>query len=298
MEWDLEAFTREKRTMLITLYGKALDNRKPKPLLGDHFADDAVRLLKLDARQLKFPEGGEISLPIRAKQLDGWTKDFIAAHPTAVVLHLGCGLDSRVFRVDPSADVLWFDVDQEPVIELRRRVYPQRPGYELLATDATSLAWLERAPKGRPVLVVAEGFTMYLTPSSGPALFRRIVEAFPSGELIFDAYSQFMVKMMTLNPALRAAGTRLTWGFGDLHALERDVPGLNLVDSIPFLAMPELVEEMGTTPYRRTMLGFMARRRWYQNLVRHVRYRFASEGGEPRANARCGKTSWESASSS
>jgi len=276
MELDLEAFVREKRTMLITLYGKALDNRKPQPLLGDHFADDAVRLLKLDPKQLKFPEGGEISLPIRAKHLDGWTKEFLAAHPTAVVLHLGCGLDSRVFRVDPGADVLWFDVDHDIVIELRRRVYPQRFGYQLLGTDATNLDWLALVPKDRPVLVVAEGFTMYLTPTSGPALFRRIVESFPSGEFIFDAYSQFMVKMLALNPAVRAAGTRLTWGFGDLHALERDVPGLNLIDSVPFLALPELVEKMGSTPYRRTMVRLMARRRWYQHLVRHVRYRFSA----------------------
>jgi O-methyltransferase involved in polyketide biosynthesis len=46
------------------------------------------------------------------------------ASPDAVVLHLACGLDSRVLRIDPGPTVAWFDLDQEPVIDLRRRLYP------------------------------------------------------------------------------------------------------------------------------------------------------------------------------
>ena len=44
----------------------------------------------------------------------------LADHPDATVLHVGCGMDSRVFRVDPPATVQWFDVDYPDVIELRR----------------------------------------------------------------------------------------------------------------------------------------------------------------------------------
>jgi hypothetical protein len=39
---------------------------------------------------------------VRAKHLDDWTREFLAAHRRATVLHLGCGLDSRVFRVSAS----------------------------------------------------------------------------------------------------------------------------------------------------------------------------------------------------
>jgi len=35
--------TKEKETLLITLYGKALESRLPQSLLKDHFADEAVR---------------------------------------------------------------------------------------------------------------------------------------------------------------------------------------------------------------------------------------------------------------
>ena len=76
---------------------------------------------------------------------------------SSTVLHLGCGLDSRVFRIDPPATVRWYDVDLPDVIDLRRRLYPERHDYELIATSVTDLRWLDGIPADRPVLVVAEG---------------------------------------------------------------------------------------------------------------------------------------------
>ncbi|WP_258122212.1 hypothetical protein [Mesorhizobium onobrychidis] len=45
--------TKEKETLLITIYGKALESRLPHSLLKDHFADEAVRshLAHLGGRQ-------------------------------------------------------------------------------------------------------------------------------------------------------------------------------------------------------------------------------------------------------
>jgi Leucine carboxyl methyltransferase len=42
----------------------------------------------------------------------------------AVVLHVGCGLDARVYRLNPGEGVWWYDVDYPDVITLRERVYP------------------------------------------------------------------------------------------------------------------------------------------------------------------------------
>ncbi|WP_292182802.1 hypothetical protein [Mesorhizobium sp.] len=45
--------TKEKETLLITIYGKALESRLPQSLLKGHFADKAVRshLARLCGRQ-------------------------------------------------------------------------------------------------------------------------------------------------------------------------------------------------------------------------------------------------------
>jgi hypothetical protein len=81
--------TREKETLLITLYARAEESRLPGSLLHDHFAAEAVRRIDYDFAKLKVPRDTMISVAMRAKILDDWTRDFIARNPSATVLHLG-----------------------------------------------------------------------------------------------------------------------------------------------------------------------------------------------------------------
>jgi O-methyltransferase involved in polyketide biosynthesis len=266
--------TQEKETLLPTLYGKALDSRIPDSILGDRWADQVVQQLDYDFARLDLPRGGAISLPVRAKHLDGWTRQFLAAHPRATVLHLGCGLDSRVFRIDPPPSVRWYDVDQAEVIDLRRRVYPERPGTTLLATSLVDLAWLAQIPAGDPVLVVAEGVMIYLPEAEGLALLRAITQRFPAGELIFDAYNRWMLRLTARLPAVRRSGAVLRWAIDDPHTLERQVPRLRLLESVPFLTLPELMSRSARTPLQRTIYGAMGRLKLVQRMVQHLRYRF------------------------
>jgi O-methyltransferase involved in polyketide biosynthesis len=121
--------TREKETYLATLYGKALDAAVEDSILGDRSAADAVARIDYDFSALKLPKGGEITLPMRAWHFDQWTRAFLATNPRSTVLHLGCGLDTRVYRIDPGPHVRWFDVDRPEVIALREQLYPEREGY-------------------------------------------------------------------------------------------------------------------------------------------------------------------------
>lgn len=274
MKTEQVHLTAEKETLLPTLYGKALDSRAASPILGDTFADEVVRRLDFDFAKLELPDGAAITLPLRAKHLDDWTREFLTANPSSTVLHLGCGLDSRVCRIDPPASVRWYDVDHPEVIELRRRLYPERPSYQMIATSVTDLGWLAQVPADRPVLVVAEGLVIYLKEAEGLALFRAIVAKFPRGELIFDAYSRAMVWLTARLPTVRKTGARLWWGIDDPLALEAQVPRLQLVSAVPFLAMPELVARLPPTKLRSMIYGLVVRQRFVQKLVRHLRYRF------------------------
>ncbi|WP_245617534.1 class I SAM-dependent methyltransferase [Amycolatopsis taiwanensis] len=82
----------------------------------------------------------------RAKAFDTWITEFLAANPDATVAHLGCGMDSRVYRLDPPPTVRWFDVDYPDVIDLRGRIYPDRDEYTQIGSSITDLTWLERLP--------------------------------------------------------------------------------------------------------------------------------------------------------
>jgi O-methyltransferase involved in polyketide biosynthesis len=202
------------------------------------------------------------------------TREFLAANPTATVLHLGCGLDSRVFRIDPPAMVRWYDVDYPDVIEIRRKIYPDRHDYQMIGSSVTDLQWLDQIPEGRPVLVVAEGLMSYLTEKDVVDLFNRITEKFPHGDIIFDVHSSLM--NWALNRALsrNKVGFSLHWGMGDPHKLEKQVPRLKLIDAVPFLTLPELIERMTTSRVQKKLGELLGHVGFYKRAVRHCRYRF------------------------
>jgi len=220
-------FTENQSTNLATLYGRALDARADEPVLGDPTAEDAVRRIDYDFGKFKIGRSEAFSIASRGKVFDRMVRAFLAAHDECTVVHLGAGMDSRVFRIDPPPTVRWFDVDFPDVIALRRQVYPERPNTTMLGASVTDQEWLAEVPADRPTLIVAEGLTMYLEPAAGKALFRSLAAHFPSGELFFDAYSTLGIRTQKSNSIVRRAKATLRWGIDDPHELEE--LGLTLV---------------------------------------------------------------------
>jgi O-methyltransferase involved in polyketide biosynthesis len=264
----------ERKSYLSTIYGKALDARAEHPILGDTFADDAIRHIDFDFDKLAVGGDAAITLPFRAKFFDDWTREFLGAHPDSTVLHLGCGLDTRVFRIDPPTTVRWFDVDLPEAIELRSQLYPERLGYEMIATSVADLQWLDPIPGDRPVLVVAEGLVQYLPVSDRTALFNRIIDQFPSGEIIFDAYGRATTGVLNLALKLQRTGLRLYGSLWDGHEIEEQVPRLRLVSVVPFLTLPEMVPLLIHSKAQAWLYRRMERWEWYRRSMQHFRYDF------------------------
>lgn len=221
-----------RETLLITLQAKAAESALSDSLLHDQFAADAMRRLGQSAPHLDVGHDMTIGIAMRAYLVDRWTRSFITRNPDATVLHLGCGLDSRVFRIDPPDEVRWFDVDFPDVIALRRRLYPDRASYTLIGSSVTEPGWLDTISDDRPTIVVAEGVLPYLAAEDVYGLLRRLVDHFPGGEIVFDGYSHLGLQLLRFNPAIRATGATLSWGIDDPRILERQVPGLSLLEEV------------------------------------------------------------------
>ena len=273
MSIDKIRLTPEKETMLGTLYGRALESRSPTPLLRDEHAERAVSMIDYDFTKLGVSAMVVTSVALRARQFDRWTAAYLAQHPDAVVLHLGCGLDSRVYRVDPPPTVSWFDVDYPDVIELRQRLYPARESYQMIGSSVLGPGWLENVPRDRPAITVAEGLSMYLPKPEGMPLFARLVTHFGTGELAFDCFSRFAVRFGKLNPVVRRTGAKLEWGIDDPRELERSIPGLRLVEALRAYDLTGPALDRLPTAYR-VSLWLMRRISFLANLGLLLRYRF------------------------
>ena len=252
--------------MLATLYAKALDADAPRPILGDEYAKAAVARIDYDWETTTITPRRAPSVAVRTAHFDNWVRQFLAVHPQAIVLHVGCGLDARVYRVDPGPEVWWYDIDYPEVIELRQRVYPGRVNYRMRPASVTDPSWLAEIPADRPVLFIGEGLTMYLTKDDGLALFRRVVDRFGSGELQFDAFNTFGIRTQVINAVVRRSGSTLHWGIDGPGDILDAVPGLRLLawesvfDSVTFdLVSPAvhwLGRAMGAVPVLRTMAQY------------------------------------------
>jgi O-methyltransferase involved in polyketide biosynthesis len=217
------------QTMLATFYAKALDADLPKPILGDRFAKEIVDRIDYDWKKTAITPGNSPSVTTRSLHFDNWARQFLAVNPDAVVLHLGCGLDARVFRLDPGAGVDWFDIDYPDVAELREQLYPDRERYRVIAASVTDPSWFAEIPRDRPILMIGEGLTMYLTEEDGVALLRRVVEHAPSGELQFDAFNRLGIKSQWMNAVVRRSGSTLYWGINRPTDILDAVPGTRLL---------------------------------------------------------------------
>ncbi|KAH8895814.1 putative polyketide synthase protein [Thozetella sp. PMI_491] len=231
-----------QESLLITLYAKRQDFRSPKPLLGDKWAADVFEKMgdiqDIETR-LKGTPVSITSVTVRARCLDNWIVEFLAAHPTATVLHLACGLDTRALRLQDQcgSGVRWIDLDLPDVVKLRRRLAmppPENVGeYTLVGASATDQGWLEDIPADRPTVVVFEGLTMYLALEDGKAMIQRLVSYFPSGQLLFDSMSPLSLKV--LNGYLYWKGNwnfRFHWGVGNPKDVETFHDRIKLMDVV------------------------------------------------------------------
>ncbi|WHU49447.1 class I SAM-dependent methyltransferase [Gordonia sp. L191] len=219
------------KTMLTTLYLKSLDAGLARPVLGDRFAPQAVERLDVDWSELGVTARWAPIVTVRTAQYDLWAREFLAAHDQATVVHIGCGLDSRVFRLDPGPGIEWIDADFPEVIALREKVYPSRANYRLMATSATDPSWLDAIPVDRPVLFLAEGISMYLTRDEGLALLSGVVERFPAGEIQIDFYNWLAIATQRVHMLNRRSGSRLHWAVNSPNDIVDEIPALRVVDS-------------------------------------------------------------------
>lgn len=262
-----------QKTLSPVLKAKALDNRLPDPILGDVLAEEVMRRLDPDYDKGRFATSQlGLGAVVRAKVFDDWAREFLADHPDAVVMHLGCGLDARVFRIDPPETVDWYDLDFPAVIELREQFLPSRDHYTLIGSSVTDLAWLDRIPRGRPALMIAEGLVPYLSEADARRVITSVVDAFPTGELCFDTVSASAWRTSKWDPLGRKYNAEFHCGFDDPSALADWHPMLEYAGEAPMNDSPTLMAKAPASIRR--MYRIMNLLSGFRRSSRIVRFRF------------------------
>src|SRR5512136_740552 len=132
-------------TLLITLYIRAMESQRPDALIKDERAEALVR--QLDPQTMRktlalTDDFSRVAVILKGREFDRFAQDFLERHPDAIVVHIGCGLDTRFERLD-NGQVEWYDLDLPDVIDLRRQlVGGEGERHHFLACSVLENAWL------------------------------------------------------------------------------------------------------------------------------------------------------------
>jgi O-methyltransferase involved in polyketide biosynthesis len=263
------SLTEEKETLLITLYAKALDYQTKNSVLDDKTANDIIKTIDYDFSKFNRYANNNL-IVVRAKQYDVWINEFLLKNKNAIVLNLGCGLDTRITRINPALSADWFDVDYPEVIQLRKSFYQNNDKYKMIESSITEPDWLKEIPNNKPAIIIAEGVLEYITDEEARRLLNRLTDHFTEGEILFDVMSSFAVK--SAKKSLKnTTGAVHKWAVDDINEVEKLNHKLKRVTVLSLL-QSRFVKRL---PFKfRLLFGLMSLVPQFKNMLQLLRYKF------------------------
>ncbi len=219
-------------TLLIPLYVRAQETRREDAMLKDETAVQMVNRIDYDFSRVKLLGHDALGIILRLREFDRFARDFLAGHPDGVVIHIGCGLDTRFERVD-NGRVEWYDLDLPEVIVLRRKLIRTESGrYHLLNCSVFDPAWMETigAHRPRPFLFIAEGVFPYFEEARIKSWVLKICGMFPGSELVFDASTPWVMRADNLNLIYSRVKARLHFAIKNGRDVESWDDGIRMLE--------------------------------------------------------------------
>lgn len=193
-------------TMLITLYARARESVSRNPIITDPKAVEMIEIIKKELADSENPIHKKIlnnnynpklavTMALRSRRFDQYVSDFLLKYPEGIVINLGCGLDTRFYRID-NGKVIWYDIDFPEVIDLRKRFMEENSRHFFIGKSILDREWLAEVRTGGPFLILAEGVFMYLTEPDVKGLFSIIWSDLGSAEIVCEVTNRYWVDKM------------------------------------------------------------------------------------------------------
>lgn len=223
---DLSAVS---ETLLLPLYWRAQESERPDAILRDPKAVELVRRLNCDFSKSKKMSNELIAALVRACVVDRAALSFVSQHPDGSIVEIGCGLDTRFYRVDSGA-ATWYELDLPPVIALRRQFLGEPRCTRLIDCSVLDYEWMDKIENKTHCLFLAEGVFPYFEEDQVRRLIQELRRRFSGAEVVFDALASIMIGIHNVELAASGVEARLRWGIKNARDIERWGPGIRLLD--------------------------------------------------------------------
>jgi methyltransferase (TIGR00027 family) len=164
-------------TALMVAACRALESELPDAFVRDPFAarlagERGIAILN----SAPYPGMMRFGVAVRSRFIDELLLEALAADCIATVLSIGCGLDTRPWRLDLSPGLRWIEVDFADMLDYKESVMSAespRCRRERLVADVNDPAQrrtIYAAVGSAPALMITEGLLMYLPAATVDAL--------------------------------------------------------------------------------------------------------------------------------
>ncbi|MFC8588775.1 class I SAM-dependent methyltransferase [Streptomyces sp. NPDC057217] len=249
-----------QETLLIPLYGRAVEHRKEDAALRDPRAAEIVAALPYDFGRFD----GLSSLMgtvLRTILFDRWVRDFLTVHPSGTVVEIGTGLNTRYERVD-NGRARWFELDLPDVVEVRRSFFADTPRRTMIAASVTDSAWTDTvaADADGPYFFSAEAVLAFLDETDVRAVVGMLAEHFPGSWLALDTAGPAIIDDQDRHDALSKVDARMRWSCTGPDVVTGWRPGTELIASHTLSALPPRVYASLPAAYQQLLTGLAEQR--------------------------------------
>jgi len=226
-----------QETLLLPLWGRAVEAKKEHPRLTDKLAVEIIGKLDYDFSTISQNISSLIQYAWIARSLhtDNAIGQFLKKYPEGTIVNIGCGLDTTFDRID-NGKVLYYDLDLPDVIELRSRFVPGHPRRKSISCSFLDTKWFDALEIRDNVFFFATGVFYYFTEEQIKGFLLAVADRFPGCEMLFDWASPLGVRMSN-KKVIEGGGMSetavLKWGIDSAKILEAWDPRIRLIRQYP-----------------------------------------------------------------
>ena len=160
-------------------------------------------------------------IALASAAIDSYVRGFIKTNPNALCINIGCGLDTRFFRVN-NGEIKWYDIDLPEVIALRKQLLENHRQVKMLGYNILGKEWITKIEtENRPVLIILEGVLMYFDKKDVKIILGTLCEGFPKSTMIAELLSSKIVGNTSITKSIENTGAIYKFGVNSGKELEQ-----------------------------------------------------------------------------
>lgn len=227
-----------QETLLLPLWGRAIESKKTNPLFVDEKAVEIIDRIDYDFSTISenINELSQMGWVARSLKTDNIISEFIKEYPYGTIVNIGCGLDTTFNRVD-NGSIMFYELDLPDVIELRGKFFGQQERRKTIAGSFLDDSWLQDIEVKDGLLCIAGGVFYYFDQQQMKSFFKIMADRFTRCDFVFDFLSAFGIKVAN-KKVLKASGMNnapsvKNWGIKKAKELEKWDRRIRVLSEIP-----------------------------------------------------------------